>query len=326
MKLNLGDFPTPAHILIGFFEIGIYNLYIKRDDLTSKLYGGNKVRKLEYVLADAISKDAKRVITFGYAGSNHAVATAAYASKLGIKCSLILEKQKNSEHLRKNLLLDKTYNADMFFANNKIECGLIAARELLKKSEKPYLIPPGASSPLGNLGYVNAALELKEQLGKEIPEPDYIVLPVGTAGTISGLASGLKIAGINSKIIGVDIIGNIFANPVNIIRQQHSVLKLAREEFGIGGKLNLNFEIMHNFLGDGYGIPTKKTRAAIRVIKSLADITLEHTYSAKAFAAAASLADKNPEKKVLFWNTYNSSPQSPTASPKELEEEFQRYF
>ena len=178
--LCLGSLPTPVERLTNLgAHLKIPALYIKRDDLSgaistdnlSHLYGGNKVRKLEFLLADALAHDAKTILTFGCAGSNHAVATSVYASQLGLKCLCVLQSQPNSRIVRQNLLLHQVYNTRLCFC---------ATRELRKiqtlcawldhkytYGDFPYIIPTGGSNPLGALGFVNAAFELQTKSSKD---------------------------------------------------------------------------------------------------------------------------------------------------------------
>ena len=214
----LGDFPTPVQRLerLGD-ELGIGQLYIKRDDLSGKLYGGNKPRKLEFELGDALRSGSSEVITFGGIGSNHALATAIYAKQLGLKTISMLVPQPNSNIVRRNLLADYHYGAEMHLCGTSLESAvsklLIRAvtlyqviRHRIKSGRFPHLIRPGGSSPLGVNGFVNAALELSEQVAKgELPEPDFIYVAAGTMGTASGLTLGLKIAGLKSRMVAVTV-------------------------------------------------------------------------------------------------------------------------
>ena len=216
--VQLADLPTPIEVLPNFAQhLGFTHIYIKRDDLTgkileggSRLFGGNKIRKLEFLMADALFNGAQSVMTWGMSGSNHVVATAACADYLGLKCFAMLRAQHNSYTVRRNLALMNYYGAQLHMLTGKeirdLASTYIFFKEKSDNGSYPYFIPTGGSTPVGVLGYVNAAFELKEQIKKGVmPEPDRIYVAAGTFGTIAGLLLGAKLAGLKSKIIGVGI-------------------------------------------------------------------------------------------------------------------------
>jgi len=187
------------------------------DGYTGKIYGGNKVRKLEFLLGEAINKNSKEVITFGGAGSNHATATAVYANKVGLQSISMLLPQMNAEYVRKNLLLSYSYGAELhYYRNNfmlstgkKYQC----IKHWLRKGKKPYLIPMGGSSPVGIIGFINAAFELKQQIDQnKIPEPDRIYVALGSVGTVTGLLIGIKVLNIQSTLVPVRVVPSETAN------------------------------------------------------------------------------------------------------------------
>ena len=207
----LGEFPTPVQKLerLGA-ELGISQVYIKRDDLSGKLYGGNKPRKLEFILGDVLRSRAKEAMTFGGAGSNHALSTAMYAREVGLKSISMLMPQPNARYVRRNLLMSHYCGAELHPCGSGLESvrnmPLVYAaaiyqllRHRLRKGRLPYFIPPGGSSLLGVVGFVNAALELGRQIaGGEMPEPEYIYVACGTMGTAAGLTLGLRAARLTS--------------------------------------------------------------------------------------------------------------------------------
>ncbi len=185
--VSLGEFPTPVQKLdqLGS-HLGLNNLFIKRDDLSGKVYGGNKIRKLEFILGEALRTGAKEVMTFGSAGSNHALATAIYARQVGLKSISMLVPQPNAHYVGRNLLMSYRCGAELHMCSNiQFTRPLTTLSVLsqfflhkLKRGRFPRIIPMGGSSPIGAVGYVNAAFELKGQILRgEIPEPDYIILP-----------------------------------------------------------------------------------------------------------------------------------------------------
>ena len=206
--LQLANLPTPINRCSSLEStLHFEQIYIKHDDLTGAdgLYGGNKVRKLEFLLADALNQGAKEILTFGSVGTNHGLATACYADKLGLKCLLMLKPQPNSPVVRQNLLLDHYFNARLeLFADAQQRKQ--AADEYLTNNKDTYFIPTGGSVPLGVLGFVNAVFELKEQIQQGIiPEPDYIYVPAGSCGTTAGLLLGIALAKLKSIIIAIAV-------------------------------------------------------------------------------------------------------------------------
>src|SRR3989304_8286292 len=168
---QLGDFPTPVHVLDETNKILGTRLYIKRDDLSGKkqsdgkrAYGGNKIRKLEFLLADALASNAKTIITFGCAGSNHALATSLYAHALGLKCTVLLKPQPNAQQVQKNLLYHQLHGTELLYYKNNQDRAQGTHQIIKEVTERdgipPYIIPTGGSCPRGVLGFVKAAFEL----------------------------------------------------------------------------------------------------------------------------------------------------------------------
>jgi D-cysteine desulfhydrase len=290
------------------------HLYMKNDAMTGTdgLYGGNKVRKLEFLLGDAKKHNAKTIITYGCFGTNHGLATACYANKLGYNCILMLKPQPNTHVVRNNLLLDHYFGATIqTFPDNDTRN---AAREaLLQADSDAYFFPTGGSIPLGALGFVNAAFELKEQIDQGLmPEPNYIYVALGSAGTTAGLLLGLKLAGLHSKICAIAVepeetlnefeenVYKLFAGTNELLREHDA--NIPHVEFP-------HDQIIFNktLMGPDYGVWIPEGDAAMRVMQETEKIELEGTYSAKAVAAI--IADlKNGVRKaddvILFWNTY----------------------
>ncbi len=207
----IGILPTPVQEAPSLADaLGIGRMFIKRDDLTHPLYGGNKVRKLEFILADAVRKGYKKVITVGGIGSNHVLATTIHAVEKGMGTICVLTSQPVTEHVKHNMFCDIHYGAEMHLADGYT--GMVAtalklmAQITIKDGMPPYFIPMGGSAVTGVVGYVNAAFELKRQIEEgAMPEPDFIFVAVGTAGTTSGLITGCRAAGLKTRIIGVKV-------------------------------------------------------------------------------------------------------------------------
>lgn len=343
----LGQFPTPVQKLdrIGR-DLGMSRLYIKRDDFSGKIYGGNKPRKLEFLLGNALKANVKEVITFGGAGSNHALATAIYARQVGLKSISILMPQPNANYVRRNLLMSHYCGAELHLCGAELQSrrrmplAFLATtyqllRHRLKTGRFPQLIPPGGSSPLGVIGFVNAAFELKEQiLNGEMPLPEYIYVASGTMGTAAGLMLGLRAANLKSRIVSVRVTDDKFLNSkgmIKLIDKTSSLLcsldrSFTRLKFSEG-----DVDIRDSFFGQQYALFTKEGMEAVTRMGKSEGIKLDGTYTGKAFAAVIEDA-KNEDLRdqvVLFWNTLNSRDFSDAISNvdyRNLPRGFHRYF
>ena len=311
--ISLGNFPTLLRTFKNLSDfLGLNNLYLKDDGLSGDLYGGNKVRKLEFLLGDALKNNCSTVMTFGCAGSNHALATASYCRKLGLKSLLMLFPQENSFHVQKNILTDYFEKAEMYHYDDYLT--MVKESEKIiegykKRGENIYIIPAGGSSALGVLGFVNAAFELYSQIkNSEVPLPDMIFVPLGTAGTLAGLVIGCKALKIKTKIVGVRVVDKEFMSKDNILSLCESSLNLLKESDKNFPNINItedDFLIEDGFLGKGYGFTEDKSSKAADILKQTEKINLEQTYTAKNFGAFLKYAKENPNKNMLFWNTLN---------------------
>jgi len=180
--------------------------------------------------------------------------------------------------------------------------------------ERPYFIPAGGSSPVGTLGYVNAAFELRNQIDAgDLPEPAYIFLPLGSGGTMAGLGLGLRLAGIHSHVVGVRVVNRILINQTRTLRLAKDTLKLLRSKSKTIPFVDISSDsmtVLHDFFGDGYGHPIEEAEIEMDRIKKLEGISLEQTYTGKALAGLAHSVSSMDlrDKPVLFWNTFNSVP------------------
>ena len=315
--ISLGIFPTPvikANQLGA--DIGVDSLYIKRDDLSGKIYGGNKVRKLEFLLGHALCNNAKEVLTFGYAGSNHALATAIYAEEVGLESISILLPQPNAHYVRNNLLMSHFAGAELH-QYRKIMLGFIGSiYQLLRHKRRyghfPFIIPPGGSSCIGITGFINAAFELREQVKRgELPAPDYIYVALGTMGTAIGLTLGIKAAQLKTRVIGVRVVDEKFANPKKLsglFHKTNSLLHAHDSTFPIFEFSEKDLEIRHGYIGQQYALFTEGGMKAAERMMNNEGIKIEGTYTAKALSALIDDAEEKilKDKVVLFWNTYNS--------------------
>jgi 1-aminocyclopropane-1-carboxylate deaminase/D-cysteine desulfhydrase-like pyridoxal-dependent ACC family enzyme len=335
--LSLGKLPTPCEKLKALsFKTG-NNLYVKRDDISGDLYGGNKVRKLEYLLADAKRMGSRRIITSGAVGSNHALAVATYSSNLEFQVTLLLFGDQRGEHVKKNLLADCKTGAEMFYdvtyEEHQKHLAQIEVFYREKDGISPYIIPAGGTSILGVAGYLNAAFELKAQVDKgEIPPPDAIYLPFGTMGTAAGLVLGMKAADLKCKIIPVQVVPSFVADE----KKFSSLIKSANEYYHSLDKTfpliefkPEDFTIDKDNLGPGYGLSTKQSEEAIKTFMNLEGINLDGVYSGKTAAAFLKYCTEiaGDEKTLLFWNTKSSIPlEKNTEYKSKLPEPFKSFF
>ena len=304
-RVKLADLPTPVCELRELNKsYPAVRLSMKQDNLSGPIYGGNKIRKLEFLLGEALKEGRKRVITYGAAGSNHALATAICCRKPGFQPISILAPQKPTRHVLKNLLMGYASGAELHLCNDFCEfperTEQICAKYTSEDGIAPYIIPAGGTNEVGALGFVNAALELAEQM-----EPDRIYLPMGTGGTLAGLLVGLKLAGLKSRIIAVRVVEPAFRNAGHVLELCNALCrKLGTEPLVTPADI----EIDDRFLGPGYGIATPEGEAAVARLKQVEGLQLEGTYTGK--TVAAMLHDLENEdlsgQTILYWNTLNS--------------------
>lgn len=315
--ISLGTFPTRLEKLERLGQrLSLYNLWIKRDDESGIPFGGNKVRKLEFVLADVMAKKKEELIAIGAKGSNSVLATAIYASRLGIKTVALLFDQDMTKRTSENFEMIEKIASKIYLIPIKnvgdvgnllsIPIYLMKVMKAIAQHKRAYFVAPGCSSSLGVIGYVKAAFELKEQVESgKMPEPEFIFLPFGTGGTAVGLSLGAKLAGLKSRIIAVRVADKIVANSI-------SLKILLRKKNFIPHCPDLdNLEIMDGCFGAGYGVPTEEAKEALELMRSCEGIELDETYTAKAFAGLIKYVKGDKEHRIesgsrpiLFWNTF----------------------
>jgi D-cysteine desulfhydrase len=324
----IGDFPTPIEKAdrLGT-ELGIASLYIKRDDRSDPTFGGSKTRKLAFLLADALKRNATKVVTFGSVGSNHAMATALFGRRLGLHTVLMLMPEPPSCRVQDMLLAEHELGAEQIFFDSSVKALSAAGRMEREAPGQVYVIPPGGSSPVGNAGYVDAAFELQEQVAAGLlPEPDYIYLAMGSMGGAVGLAIGLKAAGMKTRVVPIrttsfgaandEKMMELFGETVSHLRKldvSFPAVRLARSETGI----------RHEYVGKGYAIPSA---AGHKAIEAAPELGLDSTYTAKAFAAVMDDAHKLTDKVVVFWATQSATQVKPDGGTlEELAVPFRSY-
>ena len=312
--LPLGDFPTPVQKLDNLGrEIGAGSFYVKRDNLSSSIYGGNKIRKLEFLLAEAKQRGANTLITGGGVGSNFSLATTIHGQRLGMRTVIILMDHPTSESAKKNMLLDYYHQAKMLKTSRRLRRFMIGYQFLINinplKGKLPYYIPIGGSSELGSLGFVNAAFELKKQVETGIlPEPDYLFVTAGSLGTFCGLWLGCQLANLKTKVVGVNVSSANTTGAANKINDICQYLRKTDPSFPQLKASKSDLTILEDYRGERYAQFTKEGMKAILLMHSLEKIKLDGTYTGKTLAGTLDYIRKNhlEDKVLLFWNTCNS--------------------
>jgi L-cysteate sulfo-lyase len=296
-RVSLAHLPTPLELLPRLSaHLGGPNIYVKRDDCTGLGTGGNKTRKLEFLMADAVEKNADVIITQGAVQSNHARQTAAAACKMGMECELIFEKrveEPSDPYINSgNILLDKIFGAGLRDVDKGSDMDAAmeeVADELRAKGKTPYIIPGGGSNPIGALGYVDCALEFMSQANNEGLVIDHVVHATGSAGTQAGLITGLKATHANIPLLGIGVNA-----PKDV--QEEKVYKLAVETADFVGAPGVvqREDIIANcdYVGEGYGIPTKAMNDAVMMLARLEGLLFDPVYSGKGLAGMIDLIGK----------------------------------
>ena len=333
-RVSLTTLPTPVAPLERLARAsGIAPLWIKRDDVTGPIYGGNKPRKLELLLGAAVARGRRRVLTFGAIGTHHGLATTVCARAAGLDTTLVLVPQPVTPHVQHCLRLLHACGAELHLASGVADVvrqalGILARGWL--RSDPPEIIPTGGSSVLGALGYVNAGLELAEQVrGGLLPEPAAIFVPLGSGGTVAGLLAGLRAGGLASRVVAVLVTDILPPSAGRLLRMARACLArldpAARRIVITAGDL----AIERRFIGDAYGASTPEAEAAIRLAQQHEGIALEPTYTAKCLAALLHQGT-TPElrgRPLLFWNTFSSvEPSIAPSPPDSLPPPFRQFF
>lgn len=313
-RVRLAHLPTPLEPLPNLTaHLGGPQLWVKRDDCTGLSTGGNKTRKLEFLMADAQRQGADVVLTQGATQSNHARQTAAAAARLGIDCHILLENRTGSEdpeyHTNGNVFLDQLHGATVSARPGGADMGaeLEAAAEALRaQGRTPYLIPGGGSNEIGALGYVNAALELVTQANDQGLRIDHVVHATGSTGTQAGLVTGLAGARTGVPVLGIGV-------RAPRVEQEDKVFALAErtaEHIGIGGAVG-RADVVANcdYVGEGYGIPTPGMVEAVELLARLEGLLLDPVYSGKGMAGLIDLVRRGhfgADDNIVFLHTGGS--------------------
>jgi D-cysteine desulfhydrase len=279
-------------------------LWIKRDDKTSDTYGGNKVRKLEHILEAAKKKGARRILTFGTAGSHQALATAVHGVRAGFEVAAILTPQPRTDYAMDVLRAGIAAGLDPIPARNFAAVPWVLARALRRGD---YVVDPGGSSVTGTMGYVDASFELEEQVRSgALPRPDAIVVALGSAGTAAGLLVGSVSLGLATKIVAVRIVG------AALMGSQRALWLASRAAQKRGLAMSVrtlaaSLFVERGYIGRGYGHATPLGDRASEIARGQG-LTLDATYTAKTFAAALQIVANAQFRNVLYWHTLSGTP------------------
>ncbi len=319
-RAPLGRFPTRVHRLESPSAQTGCDLWVKRDDETAARYGGNKVRKLEWLLGEARERGARRVLTLGAAGSHHVLATGLYARAHGIETTAVLVPQPATAHVGRNVLADLGAGIELVPARSDAEGALriaaLSGRLTLRDGAAPYTIMVGGSSALGTIGFVAAGIEFAEQVrAGACPAPEVVFVPLGSGSTVAGLLCGLRLAGLRTDVVGVRVTGT----PLSGRRWVTSLARRARALLAAHSRLvpeillpadplrgGSDVLIDSRHLGRGYGHPTPEGDEATRLAAE-EGITLDPTYTAKTFAAMMEHARARKGRTMLYWHTLSSA-------------------
>ncbi len=311
---SFGDYPSEVHQLKKLSKKTEAEIWIKRDDSASPIYGGNKCRMMEFIIPDAKAKGRKSLVTWGAIGSNQVLSSVIYGTHEDFSDIVAVHsEQPYQPYVTRNFLISTSLGVKQVLGKNSLSLVLKLWWEYLKRKlggKRPYLIPLVGSSPISVLSYFDAALELKEQIEKgDCPRPDYIFVTVGTGGTAAGLMLGSFVLGDIGEVIGVRVIEKTFVNEMMISWEMKRTLRFLRRlgvDLGIGKVRTKDIHIIHDYIGAGYAESTAEAVSAIKLLDELEDITLDITYTGKTMAAMLDFIKKNRDKKFLFWHTLNT--------------------
>ena len=307
-RFPLAQLPTPIEELKSLSrELGGPELLIKRDDQTGLALGGNKTRKLEFLVAQALEQGADTLVTAGAAQSNHCRQTGAAAARAGLRCELLLNGTK-PELPNGNLLLDELLGARIYWVErSEREAKLSAVSDHLRKEgRKPYVIPVGGSNGVGATGYVLAMMEFAEQLDRMNQRVDHVVLASSSGGTQAGIVVGAKVTDFNGTLHGV----SIDKDEGNGVTYEDELADIANEtakyiDFDAQFAAS-DFNVVYDYLGGGYGVVGELEREAIRLLASREGIVLDPVYTGRAMGALIDLVRKRAfrsDETILFWHT-----------------------
>jgi D-cysteine desulfhydrase len=300
-RIHFAQLPTPVTFMDGYVEKT--TIRVKRDDLTHFLASGNKIRKLEYLLQDAVEKQCGYVVTCGGIQSNHCRATAVLCREIGLKPVLFLRGQKPIVP-EGNLFIDQLLDTEIHWITPEQyedrDTLMQEYKKAHKEPERVYVIPEGGSNALGSMGYANAVFELNEQI--QLDALDAIFIPVGSGGTYAGILAGLEMLHSAVPVFGI----NVTKTPSEQFTKRIAAI-LADMENNRYVTLEKGYEkritVLDSYVGEGYAIPTEEAVKKLRSLVSRKGLLLDPVYTSKAFVGLLDVSKKNRFENVLFWHT-----------------------
>ncbi|MFT4609105.1 MAG: L-cysteate sulfo-lyase [Cellvibrionaceae bacterium] len=315
-RVKLAHLPTPLEPMKNLSKtLGGPNIWIKRDDCTGLSSGGNKTRKLEFLMGDAIEKGADTIVTQGATQTNHGRQTAAACQVLGLECHILLERRATVDDFGEdyekqgNVLINELYGAHLSFyegGENMNALGQQYADDLSKQGKKAYFIPGGGSNAIGALGYVDCASELVRQADEMRLRIDHLTHGTGSSGTQAGLVAGMRCGGSNIPVMGVSVKAPHDVQLANVYKTACATAEL----LGLPGAiLESDILVDDRFTGPGYGFPDEGTLEAIKLCARNESILLDPVYSGKGMAGLIGMIREGYYKKdenVVFLHTGGS--------------------
>jgi D-cysteine desulfhydrase len=316
-RVVLTSSPSPVRRLRALEEhLGRPDLWLKNDGLLGTMYGGNKIRKLEFILADVLRRRFSTILTFGGTGSHHCLATAVYARELGIRVAAVLVEQPETDEVRENLRHLEQAGARTVRTGGLSSAVVRTAWLILQTTHvglpprRPYVLRPGGSTPVGCVGYVNAAFELADQVRQGLlPEPRTIVLPLGSNGTTAGLLVGLRLAELDASVIAVQVSDIPTVGATGVARLANATARLLRRKGASIPALSFgpdDLTVISDAKVRRYGHLTPKGEEAKDLLSRLERLELDSTYTAKTVAALIERDDL--PRPLLYWHTLNAHP------------------
>ncbi|MFX0211339.1 MAG: D-cysteine desulfhydrase family protein [Candidatus Hodarchaeota archaeon] len=302
-RIPLCLLPTPIVPLKRLTQhLGGAEIFMKRDDLTGVAFGGNKNRKLEFLLADAKQKGADVIVTEGSLQSNHCLQTAACSAKLGLECELVLSGE-DPDFITGNLLLDQILDVKIHRAKDSVERNELMIRveeELKAEGKKPYMIPTGGSTSIGALGYLNCIVEIVQQSKELGVSFSHLIHSTGSGGTQSGLLIGRELYSPNLEILGINV-----GDPTERLQKEiKRIIKEFNQDWGLELMIgDESIKILEGYFGEGYGIPTQEMIDTVKLMAKLEGVFLDPIYTGKAIVGLVDLikSDVIPkDDNVLF--------------------------
>jgi D-cysteine desulfhydrase len=341
-KLAIASFanlPTPIETMPALQKkLGTGELFLKSDNQSAEKYGGNKIRKLEFLLGDAQARGFAAVLTYGAAGSHHALATSVFARETGLDCYAVLTDQPATTKIKETLLYHQLLQTRLVAAPTYADMQNAAraiTQEESSRGRTVYDITFGGSDPLGAVGFVNAGLELAAQVDAGLlPEPQRIYIACGSTGSVAGLLLGLTLAGLKTTVVAVQVTVAQISGPAcieKLCRETNRLLNGLSADIPIVDEPLKHLEFRDEFFGGEYALATPGALDAVKLLQETEGVSLETTYTGKAMAALLTDARANKLQKgfALFWNSYNSQPYplaSKNADWTSLPKAFHHYF